>query len=41
MANGTSICDGCVVGAGSLVRKSFRVKGIYSGNPAILKIKAK
>ena len=41
MANGTSICDGCVIGAGSLVRKSFRVKGIYSGNPAILKIKAK
>lgn len=41
MANGTSICDGCVVGAGSLVRKSFNVKGIYSGNPAILKIKAK
>ncbi len=41
MANGTSICDGCVIGAGSLVRKSFHVKGIYSGNPAILKIKAK
>lgn len=41
MANGTSICDGCVIGAGSLVRKSFHIKGIYSGNPAILKIKAK
>lgn len=39
MANGTSICQGCVIGAGALVRKSFGVKGIYSGNPAILKIK--
>ena len=37
MANGTSVCDGCVIGAGSLVRKSFAIKGLYSGNPAILK----
>ena len=39
LANGTSIADDIVVGAGSLVRKSLCKKGIYSGNPAILKIK--
>ena len=39
LANGTSIADDIVVGAGSLVRKSLCRKGIYSGNPAILKIK--
>lgn len=39
MVNGTSVCDGCVVGAGALVRKSLRKKGVYSGNPAELKIK--
>ena len=33
--------DDIVVGAGSLVRKSINIKGIYSGNPAILKVKAK
>lgn len=38
LANGTSIADDIVVGAGSLVRKSLCRKGIYSGNPAILKI---
>lgn len=27
--------------AGSFVRKSISEKGIYSGNPAILKVKAK
>ena len=43
-----SVCANCieigsdiVVGAGSVVRKSINEKGIYSGNPAILKIKAK
>lgn len=39
MVNGIEITDGCVVGAGSLVRKSLTIKGIYSGNPAMLKIK--
>lgn len=39
MVNGTSICARCVIGAGSLVRKSIRKKGVYSGNPAELKIK--
>ena len=41
LANDVSIADDIIVGAGSLVRKSLKVKGIYSGNPAILKIKAK
>lgn len=41
LANGISIGDDIIVGAGSLVRKSIYEKGIYSGNPAILKIKAR
>ena len=41
LANGITIGDDIIVGAGSLVRKSITEKGIYSGNPAILKIKAK
>lgn len=41
LANGITIGDDIIVGAGSLVRKSISEKGIYSGNPAILKIKAK
>lgn len=39
LANGISICDDVIVGAGSLVRKNILKSGIYSGNPAILKIK--
>lgn len=39
MVNGIEITDGCVIGAGSLVRKSLKQKGVYSGNPAILKVK--
>ena len=39
MVNGIEITSGCVIGAGSLVRKDVTQKGIYSGNPAILKIK--
>ncbi len=41
LANGIIVGDDIVVGAGSLVRKSILEKGIYSGNPAILKIKKK
>lgn len=41
LANGIAVGDDIIVGAGSLVRKSIKIKGIYSGNPAILKIKAK
>lgn len=39
MVNGIRITDGCVFAAGSMVRKNAVRKGIYSGNPAILKIK--
>ena len=39
LANAISICSDVVVGAGSLVRKNIVQAGIYSGNPAILKIK--
>lgn len=39
LVNGISITPGCIIAAGSLVRKSIAQKGIYSGNPAILKIK--
>lgn len=41
LANCISVGDDIIVGAGSLVRKSISEKGIYSGNPAILKIKSK
>lgn len=39
LANAISICPDVVVGAGSLVRKNIVQAGVYSGNPAILKIK--
>lgn len=39
LANGVTIGDDIIVGAASFVRKSIFKKGIYSGNPAILKIK--
>lgn len=38
MVNGTSIMAGCVFAAGSVIRKNVIRKGVYSGNPAILKI---
>ena len=41
LANGINVGDDIIVGAGSFVRKSISEKGIYSGNPAVLKIKAK
>lgn len=41
LANCISVGDDIIVGAGSFVRKSISEKGIYSGNPAILKVKAK
>ena len=41
LANGIAIGDDIIVGAASFVRKSIEEKGIYSGNPAILKIKSK
>lgn len=39
LANGVNICADVIVGAGSLVRKSIAKAGVYSGNPAILKIR--
>ena len=30
------ICDGCVIGAGSVVTRDLLVPGIYAGNPARL-----
>ena len=39
MVNGIEITPGCVIGAGSLVRKNIMQRGIYSGNPATLKLK--
>lgn len=39
IVNGVEITERCVIGAGSLVRKNLMQKGIYSGNPATLKIK--
>ena len=41
LANGITIGEDIIVGAASFVRKSIFDKGIYSGNPAILKIKSK
>ena len=37
-ANCIEIASDIIVGAGSVVCKSLRMKGIYAGNPAILKI---
>lgn len=39
LANGISVDDDIIVGAGSVVRKSLVQKGIYAGNPVVLKIK--
>lgn len=39
MVNGISITGGCVIAAGAMVRKNIVKKGVYSDNPAVLKIK--
>ncbi len=41
MANATSIPANSVFAAGSLIRKSQKVEGLYSGSPAMLMIKNK
>jgi len=41
LANCITVGDDIIVGAGSFVRKSITEKGIYAGNPAILKINSK
>ena len=40
LAHCISIGDDIIISGGSFVRKSLTEKGIYSGNPAILKVKA-
>lgn len=39
LANCITVGDDIIVGAGSLVRKTISETGIYSGNPAIIKVK--
>lgn len=39
MVKGVGIMESCVIAAGSVVRKNIVKKGVYSGNPALLKIK--
>lgn len=41
LANGITVCEDVIIGAGSVVRKSISEKGVYAGNPAILKVKSK
>ena len=41
LANGITVGDDIIIGAGSVVRKSISEKGVYAGNPAILKVKSK
>lgn len=40
LANGITIGDDIIVGAGSFVRKNIFERGIYSGNPVILKARS-
>ena len=37
MVNGVSITEGSVIAAGAVVCKNISIKGIYSGNPTVLK----
>ena len=41
LANGITMGEDIIVGAGSVVRKSISEKGVYAGNPAILKVRSK
>lgn len=41
LANGITVGDDIIVGAGSVVRKAISKKGVYAGNPAILKAESK
>lgn len=41
LANGITVGEDIVIGAGSVVHKSISEKGVYAGNPAILKVKSK
>ena len=39
LANGISVCNGCLVSAGAFVLKPIKEKGVYMGNPALIKTK--
>lgn len=41
LANCITVGDDIIVSAGSFIRKSISEKGIYAGNPAILKVRTK
>lgn len=41
LANGIIVEEDIIIGAGSVVIKSISEKGIYAGNPAILKVNSK
>ena len=41
LANGITVGEDIIVGAGSVVRKSIAEKGVYAGNPAVLKVRSK
>lgn len=41
LANGITVGEDIIVGAGSVVRKSISEKGVYAGNPAVLKVRSK
>lgn len=41
LANGITLGEDIIVGAGSVVRKSISEKGVYAGNPAVLKVRSK
>lgn len=41
LANGITVGEDIIVGAGSVVRNSISEKGVYAGNPAILKVGSK
>lgn len=41
LANGITLNDDIIVGAGAFVRESISEKGVYYGNPAIMKINTK
>lgn len=39
ISNNVIVDSGCVIAVGTVIRKNVQIKGIYSGNPGMLKIK--
>ena len=39
VVNGISIVPDCIIAAGSMIRKDILQKGVYSGNPVLLRTK--